>query len=279
MIEKAIDVAEQLEARFPDEAASVALLAQQRQRSGDASEAIDLWKRCLRINPHFVDAYVSIGSILIEHGEYDQAETILRNCPKIEPAFSQAVILLGSALMSQGKTEETVALLERDTETSPPMMPRYLMLGQAYLQLRQYERAREQFTAAIRLEPEFPNAYYGLATACARLGLEEESTRHSERFRELESRDRKGQLAQARRSDDTQSESRNLAETYLVAGRIYLAAGDYLQAEEHWRKAADCDPGNGSSLQELQRLYQQQGRRQDAREIQDRLESMPQKNQ
>ncbi len=277
LIDEATGVAERLVERFPDDVASLGLLAQVSHRSGNVPPAIELWKRCLERDPAFIDAHMGIASVLIERGEYGQAEIVLRKALSVDPGSTQALILLANALMNQGKMTETATLLERDIESAPPVMPRLLLLGQAYLQLKQYENAKQAFIIAARLAPEFPNAHYGLATACARLGQKHESAQHTERFRELEAQDRQQQLAQARRSDDALSQSKDVAETYLAAGRIYAAAGDASQAEAHWRKAADHDPDNVLCREEILRLCQQQGRTQDAREILERLQEIQQR--
>jgi tetratricopeptide (TPR) repeat protein len=171
---------------------------------------------------------------------------------------------LATALLNQGKMEETIAVLERSMEAGPAGMPHFLLLGQTLLQLRQYEKAKRSFETAIQMAPEYPNAYYGLATACARLGQEEEALRYREKFRESQSKDLRVQIDESKSYDDLNSARQTVAEAYVVAGRLYRAYGDDHAAKDHWARAAELDPLNPDSRIELARLYEQEGRPRDA---------------
>jgi len=71
---------------------------------------------------------------------------------------------LGTALLRQGKIKE--AITEFNTALKSPLYPTphyvYYNLGQAYYQLKDYEKARQQYQEAVKISPSYSLAYHGL---------------------------------------------------------------------------------------------------------------------
>lgn len=267
LVDAALQVVDEVVARYPGDLQALDLAAKLRDRLGRTHEAVSLWERCLAQDPEFVAARVSIGRIRFEAGDFSGAEAVLGPAVAQAPNDAEASFLLANALFSQGKLAETARVLESTRPASPPTVANTVLLGQAYLGLRQYDRAKACFENAIRLAPEYPNAHFGLAAACAGLGQVDEAAEHRRRLRGLQA----AQLQRARDHSgleaDVESTRQDIAEFYLAAGRMCLERGDPVAAEQQARRAVELAPGHEPSRAELAQLCVRAGRLQEAVDV------------
>jgi len=140
----------------------------------------------------------------------------------------------------------------------------HYLLGETYLKLRDYEKAKASYEAAIEVRPDFMKAYYGLATVCARLRLKNEAKQYRERFKELEVESRKAGRHWRQVFDPLRVTRESLAHTCTDIGRVYQAQGYTNRAEQLLQRAATVDPNNLVCRFELTALYQQTRRLSDA---------------
>jgi len=253
--------------RFARDPHTLHVAAQLRYQLGETTAAVQLWQDCLRLDSHDVEAQVAIGTFLFESGEFAEAERVLLAAVLQAPANSRAAYLLASSLLNQGKLDETVEVLRGSLSIDPRSLPNQVLLGQAFLGLRQHERAKACFLAAVELEPAYPNARFGLAAACDALGEADEAAQHRRIFRELQADQLRQAIDQTGRHDDASSTRRDIAEFYVAAGRLYLERGDEAAAQEHWQSALELDPENERGRAALAQLYAGTGRLREAVEI------------
>lgn len=263
LVREATRAARRLEERFPDDPASIDLLARLHTRFGASAEAVGAWERCLQLDPGYTAAYYGMGSAAVGQQQYDKAADCFRKAMELDPASSRAPTELAHALMNLGKLPEVVAVLEKSTDRDRRSMPPFLLLGQAYHQLEQYEKAKTNFEIAIEIAPDYPGAHYGLALACTRLGRKDEARKHRETFSKLEAEHRQERTGTDAAPDDQISVRQSLAQTYTDAGRIYASHDDAPEAELLWRKAAALDGGATACREDLAALYEQTGREQE----------------
>jgi len=242
LLQEAAAAVERLLKQYPDDPGPLCVLAQLHQQLGNADQAMAWWEKCLALAPGLSEAHLGIGWVYTQRGEFDKAEAALRQALAAAPDSVPAAVLLANALTSQGKFRETVALLEPRTRGASAPMPCFLLLGQAHLQLKEYDRAKPCFETAARMAPEYPNARYGLATACARLGQSEEAVRHMQRFRELESAGLGRRRDDARSFDDAATLRQAVAATYAAAAGVHAQRGADAEAQALWREAARLQP-------------------------------------
>ena len=84
-------------------------LANSQQEQGKLKEAISNYKHSIKLNPNFIMAHNNLGNALKELGELKKAEQSYKNAIKLKPNFLLALINLGSAQSKQGKFEEAIS--------------------------------------------------------------------------------------------------------------------------------------------------------------------------
>jgi tetratricopeptide (TPR) repeat protein len=167
---------------------------------------------------------------------------------------------MAEAFMGLGKLEEAVAILEGAVESSPTSVECWYRLGQAYFRSNAYEKAAMAYQQAVRIDPGFTRAYYGLATVHSRMRREQEAEKYRDQFRRLKRKDLDTLSAQERAYDDRAASRQNVVNTYVLAGQVYLAHEATQQAEEHWKKAAALGPADVDSRRHLLELYEKENR-------------------
>ncbi len=277
MKNQAMEIANRLVEDFPDEGVSHALLGAAHYNHGNSAEAVRCLEKCLQLDPGRADAYDMLAMVSFEKGDSQRVVELCQEALKIEPEMASAYHRLGRALMDLGQSEELIATMRQAVKVLPPSSESHYLLGQGYLQSREYENAKEALQAVIERRSDHTQAYFGLFTACARLGQREEADRYKQKFQELEAVDRRA-LSDRNAREDTLSGlplvRKTAAKTCCGAAEVYFAHDDLAKAEELWRKAAVLDPDNGPCRAALLTLYQRQDRIPDALALFEQLGQM-----
>ena len=251
-----LQAAEKLLAEFPQNDDVVYLAGLVRNEQGDSERAMKLWGRSLELDPTRADAHESLGYALLLRDEYEKAERHFRQALEINPHLETARFRLAAALSHQGKFNEVVSVTEKAGTISAEA---YRLLGDASLHLKEPDRAKARFEAAIRLKPDFAEAYYGLSKAWAQLGDSNKASEYWEKFSALK-----------QQSDDAEREKRihfapleitrkSVAQTHTDVGRVYALLGRAADAEQLWLRATALDPANTICRLNLAVLYQRTG--------------------
>lgn len=256
-------VADEVAARYPDVAAALAVQAQQRSTVGENEEAVEIWRRCLTLDPRRMDAHLDIGTFALRRGELSEAVESLRRARELDPADARVAITLAAALVGLGQTQEAVTLLEPLVAEGRSTVEGLILLGQGYQQLKQYAKAKQVFGELLQRTPDEPKAHFGLARACLLLGEREEANRHLEECRRLEGLEVQKRLESAHGFSDPQTARGLLVALLDKAARVYLDQNDEARAEEMWRKAAVLDVTHAESRRALLALYENQDRLRD----------------
>jgi len=270
-----LQAAEQLLAEFPNNDDVVYLAGLVRNEQGDSDAAMKLWARSLELDATRADANESLGYALLLRDDYEQAAAHLRRALDIDPTLQSARIRLAVALSHQGKMGEVVSLLANGSSSagaegrgqggrSPALGPTnslsaeaHRLLGEAYQHLKEYEKAKASYEAAIRLKPDLPEACYGLSRVYMQLGDRDQGSAYLERFAALKkASDDEGRRWRAAFSPLSVAK-KSVAQTHTDVGRVYLKQGRAQEAEELWLKAAALDPSNTLCRLQLAVLYQQ----------------------
>ncbi|MGQ9574588.1 MAG: tetratricopeptide repeat protein [Thermoguttaceae bacterium] len=246
--------------RFPGEAEALAVLARERSLAGKSAEAVACWQKCLALNPRFALAHYTLGQIAFQKGEVENAVSAARKAVQLDPDLPGATPFLANMLMTAGRMEEASKVLEAHLRRNPRSAAGHFLLGQTFLQTQQFEKAKKSLERAVAIAPDHRHAYYGLAAACARLGLSEQARLYREKFQSLTDRHSAMARDQLDKADDLATVRQALASLCLAAGEVYFQHGDLLAAEAHWLRAAANDPRDPGCRHALVRLYERADR-------------------
>ncbi len=250
-----LDAARSLLAVFPDDTNAAFLIGMAYFEQGNVVEAEEYLEQSLKFQPLRADACDHLGRIALLKGQYDKALMLFRRAIEIDPGTPGIHFRMAKAHVFLGKLEDAVLELQKDIEIFSGASQSYSLLGETYLQLKEYQKAKENFEAAIRIKSDYTKAYYGHATACARLGLKDESKESRQKFKRLEAEDQIAGRHWRQVLEPLMVTRRSVAHTNTDIGRVYQEHGYQDKAEHLWQNAAILDPNNIECRFYLSALY------------------------
>jgi len=140
-------------------------------------EVIKIDEKTLKWDPYLGQVYYDIGKILeikelygVALEYFDKAEKYI-DLPDLPQDF--ALIYLKKGQLDKAAIKLKQAISYQSDEKS--MLPLYSELGNTYLQLERYKPAEIAFKNALKINPDFVNAHYGLAGAYLRQNQQTEA--------------------------------------------------------------------------------------------------------
>jgi tetratricopeptide (TPR) repeat protein len=142
---------------------------------GNHNEAIEIYEKGLEWNPWQGEMYYDIANILATKGinqlaleYYHKAEKFVdhHNLPQN----------IASLYIKRGEIGKAIPYLEKAIkyqQDKRSMLSFQLQLGNIYLTIRDFKKAEQHFSEAIKNNPKSPEAYYGLAGAYVNQGKKE----------------------------------------------------------------------------------------------------------
>jgi tetratricopeptide (TPR) repeat protein len=130
---------------------------------GEADLAVALMTRVVARNPKDVAARNLLAQALSENGQVEQAVQELEEARLVAPDDLELAYSLASGYLKLKKVEPAERLFDL-IKQSRPIPQTYVLLGRAYRDAGQYERARVELRAALKLDPEVRRAHYYLGT-------------------------------------------------------------------------------------------------------------------
>ena len=165
-------------------------------QKGNFSAAERAYKKALKINPDFVEAYNNLANAYLDSGrfnkafiEYQKALKLLPDNPMLLNNIGNALLLQhkfeaalpwfnraisqdagyagahansGDALWGMGRTVEAVAAYQRALQLNPELADTHYNLGGLLTELGQLDDAAKCFNQALKINPADKNAYQGL---------------------------------------------------------------------------------------------------------------------
>lgn len=241
---------EELTSMFPESADAWEVRARAELWRGNSTQALAMWEQCLQRDPKYVYAFVGQASVAAERAEHERAAELAEQALQLEPRNFQARAILADALLQLGRAADVPAVLDVFLQTDPRSQGHFL-LGQAFGQLEQYEKARDQYESAIRIFPDYVEAYNGLARAYERLGEADKAKQAMDTFRRLGSPEKAAARIRGATLSDLELLYRGAAVLYTDAGRLFYTRGHAAEAETLWLRAAALDANNVPCRQSL----------------------------
>jgi tetratricopeptide (TPR) repeat protein len=278
----------------PQSAEANADLALVEARQEHYKEAIPFYRKALVIDPHMSGIRLNLGLAYFKTGAMKEAiETftpLLKSYPTDSADHMRIATLIGLAHYSLGEYAAAIPNLRAAANNDPQNILYRFSLAQSCLNVKQYQcvldayqellklnaesaaadmlagqaydemknagGAIEEFRAAVKADPKWPNAHFGLGYLLWTQNQCDEAAREFQA--ELENVPENAQ-----------------AMTFLADCKVQLGQPD--EAQPLIEKALKIDPGIAKAHMNLGIIYQDQGRQQDAlRELTTAVKLMPQ---
>lgn len=124
------------------------------EQLNNADEALDLYKQAITIDDSYVGAYINAGAILLDRGEFAEAEELFRSALEWNPNTMEANYNLFDALERQKNQEEAFPYLVRAYKLNPDDPDIGLAYAYRLNEKGDSERATEILEHHITLDPE-----------------------------------------------------------------------------------------------------------------------------
>lgn len=201
---------------------------------GDVKKATTSLTQAITLTPNYADAIVLLASINVRIGDPSTAIAALKQLLPQRPDLAQAWLLLANAYRAQGNAGDAIAVYGQMEKLFPGNPQTSWLLGQAYVQQNKKTEARQAFTHALELAPDYLPAVEQLVT--------------------LDLADKQYPAAHERVAAQIAKDPKQ-AGPYLLQAQIFLAENDTKQAETALLQAVALQPELPTSYFLLARLY------------------------
>jgi tetratricopeptide (TPR) repeat protein len=121
--EDAMKIYEDVLLQYPDDAfvhTKIALIFQNPRYQGyNPQKAFEFYKKALDLNPNDIVTLYNAGLLVLDAGNYDQAEFLFKRTLEINPRFVYGLFGLGMTLVKKGQISDGIAALEKALEIDP----------------------------------------------------------------------------------------------------------------------------------------------------------------
>ncbi|MDE0400682.1 MAG: tetratricopeptide repeat protein [Candidatus Poribacteria bacterium] len=135
-----------------------------------SAEAIAEFQKAIAIDPDFVAAHISLGTIYLEMGQLDDAENAAKAALRIDAASQSARQLLDDIQLARPVRPEPEPPKQTPTSTDTPDVKQDLERGLVFLSSRQYDQAAAAFKRVIKADASSIEAHFGLGQAYLEIG-------------------------------------------------------------------------------------------------------------
>ncbi len=236
-----------------DNCVAQASLAEALLRKGDLEEAYGLFQKTLQLCPKDYQSWYNLGVLQKDRGELPNAEYSLREALRLKPGYTMAWSNLGAVYLASDRVPEAIDALLEAARQAPEDASIQFNLGSVYGKTGRVAEAIGAYREAVRLKPDYAAAWNNLGIAYKNLGRISEA---AAAFR---------QAAQIRSDDPV---------AWYNLGILYAKSRDFAGAVESFREATRLGPDHAASWHQLGLAYLSLGRRQEALEVMQTLQSL-----
>ncbi len=141
-------------AKQPASAQFLADLAQAQLMSGEDSTAVETYRRCLKIDPGLVPAWLNLGILMLRAYRVEDAGNCFENALAANPNLVDAHAGLGVVRQRQNRLAEAADAFEKAASLAPQDPEICSNLGGVLHEMGETEKAIACFQKAIKLAPE-----------------------------------------------------------------------------------------------------------------------------
>ncbi len=189
--EEAKQLLTNLTREFPRSSRAYLSLGAVNQELGEYPESVEAYKNVLFLQPNSAFAYLFLGDVQMLSSNYSSALKSFRRAVELAPRLAEAQYYLGLALMQSGRPTnitEAVLCFSLAIKQDPSLVAAHIQLGKGLLKQGRQKEASETLEKAVKMDPESAQAHYLLAQCYRRQGQFEQAEYHLGKFKELKSK-------------------------------------------------------------------------------------------
>ena len=137
---------------------------------GEFEQAARHYEEALKVEPDSAVIHGDLGKALERAGRIDEAMFEFRRALQLNPRSADVFYDLGNVSMDKGQTEQAISYYDRAIQIKPDFAGVYNNLGNAYLRLGQLDEAISNYRKAVALRPDLPDPQYNLGNALSKKG-------------------------------------------------------------------------------------------------------------
>ena len=153
------------------------------------TDNLTLWRHTLDITERNFIAEDNVGTALLVKGRTDEAIQYFRRAQAVRPADPVSALNIASYEQQHGNYQPALEGYQRVLQltTSPGLVAlAHANRGYVWYELKQYDRAQQDFEAALKQQPQNAAAYQGLGLVAQRSGDWVEAAQNIERAIEIQ---------------------------------------------------------------------------------------------
>ena len=147
---------------------------------GNVDDAMAHYEKALRIRPDYPTALTGLGTIYARQGQIDRAIDLHQRALNARPDSAIVLNNLGAALYQKGELIAAAQVFERALELEPDYAMGHSNLGSIYFRLGQLGQAEEHLERALSIEPDYVAAHNNLGAVLVQQGRLQEAVAHFE---------------------------------------------------------------------------------------------------
>jgi arylsulfatase A-like enzyme/Flp pilus assembly protein TadD len=146
--------------------------------SGQLESAVNKIRTVIRIRPTYVSAHTALSKIYYGHGKMDEAIAALRDGLVKNPDNTILIGTLGIMLVLAKQYDEGISVLDQCTRKAKFNPEYFNYLGLAYMNVGEFDSAREKFKQALEIDPTLVASYNNLGYLYLMLYIKTKEKRH-----------------------------------------------------------------------------------------------------
>ena len=174
LLQQALSESSQMLERFPNSVILYNIAGASNAALMQFDAAIESYKKALRIQPDYADAYYNMGVALNDKGDPEAAIESYKQALRIQPDYADAYNNMGVALNDKGDPEAAIESYKQALRIKPDFAEGHSNLGAAFQLLNQVEQAVASYEKAISLKKDFNTAISGLGKVLLKKGQHSE---------------------------------------------------------------------------------------------------------
>ena len=173
--------------------------------------AAQYWEKCAQLAPDFGEPHYWLGKEWLLKGDYEKATVSFRKAVQLKAPAADTRLQLADALINSGHPELAVPVLDEHARISPQDAAGWFCLGHANTLCGKLDAADSAYRRAVKLNPEYDQAWHGLMMVSQKRGDREKSREYLQKFQDCQAKAFARHQASKRRTNDEASLERALA--------------------------------------------------------------------